>query len=161
MKQKMNQTNNYVKIKDFNYLINPNGEIISMKSNKKMSQVINSHKKPYIRIGLMKNGKRYFFLVHRLVAETFIPNPQNKPYVNHINEIKIDNRVSNLEWTTNKENIRHSYKKKIAQLDLNGNLIKIWNALYEIKDAGFNISSISECCNEKAKTAFKFKWQYV
>ena len=157
----MNQINNYVKIKDFNYLINPNGEIISMKSNRKMSKVINSNKKPYIRIGLMKDGKRHFFLVHRLVAETFIPNPQDKPYVNHINEIKTDNRVCNLEWTTNKENKRHSSKKKIVQLDLNGNIIKIWNALYEIKDAGFNISSISECCNKKAKTAYKYKWQYV
>lgn len=159
----MNQMemNNYVKIKGFNYLINTDGEIISIKTNKKMSQVINSSKKPYIRVGLMKEGKRHFFLVHRLVAETFIPNPYNKPYVNHINENKSDNRLLNLEWSTNKENIRHSKKRAVAQYSLNGDLIKIWGALYELKDEGYNISSICDCCNNKKLTAYKFKWQYV
>lgn len=64
----------------------------------------------YTRIVLMKEHKRKRFMCHRLVAETFIPNPENKPYINHINGIKYDNRVSNLEWVTQSENELHSFR---------------------------------------------------
>lgn len=64
--------------------------------------------KGYYRYSLYKNGKNYTVKIHRLVAQHFIPNPDNKPQVNHINGIKIDNRVENLEWMTNEENMHHS-----------------------------------------------------
>ena len=60
--------------------------------------------KGYLEVGLTKNGKRKQFKVHRLVAEAFIPNPENKPCIDHINTIKSDNRVENLRWVTYKEN---------------------------------------------------------
>lgn len=63
----------------------------------------------YFQIGLYKNNVRYFIGVHRLVAEAFIPNPNNKTCINHKNGIRTDNRVENLEWVTYSENMKHSY----------------------------------------------------
>lgn len=67
----------------------------------------NEHNK-YSTIQFKRNGKT--FLIHRVVADSFIPNPDEKPYVNHINGNKKDNRVENLEWVTNSENMIHAYK---------------------------------------------------
>lgn len=63
----------------------------------------------YTAIGLFKNGKQRQYKIHRLVALSFIPNPENKSQVNHINGDKLNNSISNLEWCTSKENIRHSW----------------------------------------------------
>ena len=69
----------------------------------------------YEYVCLSVNVKREKKKVHRLVAETFIPNPNNLPQVNHINGVKNDNRVSNLEWCNNSENMKHMYRlKKIS-----------------------------------------------
>lgn len=63
--------------------------------------------KGYLQLALCKNGVKYNKKLHRLVAQAFIPNPENKPQVNHIDEDKTNNIVSNLEWMTNKENRNH------------------------------------------------------
>lgn len=67
----------------------------------------------YCRANLQKDGKATDKRVNRLVAETFIPNPENKPTVNHKNGIKTDNRVENLEWSTREENMQHAYDNKL------------------------------------------------
>jgi len=74
-------------------------------------------KKGYVRVSLSKNGTRFNTSVHRLVALTFIPNTKNKPQVNHINGIKNDNRIKNLEWCTGSENVIHSIGNNLSNFN--------------------------------------------
>jgi len=77
--------------------------------------------KGYLKVTVKLNNKKYTTSVHRLVALAFIPNPKNKSQVNHINGIKDDNRVENLEWCTNQENINHAYSNNLIKLNYGDN----------------------------------------
>lgn len=78
--------------------------------NKKSGKILSNNSKTYVFVMLFKNGNFKRFLAHRIVAKAFIPNPLNKKEVNHINGIKNDNRIENLEWCTSGENINHSWR---------------------------------------------------
>ena len=112
----------------------------------------------YSIVHLRKNGKGKMKKLHRLVAETFIPNPQHLPQVNHKDENKTNNNVDNLEWCTPSYNINYGTRKKrvarkeskrVFQYTLDGDLIKIWDSLSECGRNGFRPSIVSMCCNNK------------
>lgn len=90
------------------YSVSNDGHVVSVKRNKLLKQ--NKHRRVngYYIVRLSKFGKAKQFLVHRLVATAFIPNPNNKPEVNHIDRNKLNNISDNLEWVTHQENIKHS-----------------------------------------------------
>lgn len=92
-----------------NYQINEIGVIRRIYKEGK-SNIIKPFKNSagYLQIGLFNKGKRGLYQHHRIVASAFIPNPENKPFVNHKNGLKHDNRIENLEWVTHKENMRHA-----------------------------------------------------
>ena len=101
-------------IKDFkDYEISTEGKVRNKRRGRVLKDRINTS--GYLSVILYVNGKPISKLVHRLVAEAFIPNPDNKPQVNHINEIKTDNRVTNLNWMTRLENCNYGTRNKRIQ----------------------------------------------
>lgn len=98
----------YIKGYKYLYSINRKGEIYSYHSNKLMKLM--KDKDGYLKVNLSKNGKSRKYIVHRLVAQTFLENPNKFPQVNHKNGIKDDNRVENLEWCTVSSNHKHAFK---------------------------------------------------
>lgn len=162
-------------IKDFEgYFINVDGQIKSKRSFKGTKEIIlkpSKNQQGYITYNLMKNGKVYRKPLHRLLMETFIPNTNNLPCINHINGNILNNSLDNLEWCSYSHNNKEAYRlglkeprikaKKIKQLDKEGNIIKIWNNSYEPKILGFSPSNINMCCNGKRKTANGYVWRFI
>lgn len=89
------------------YWITKQGEIINRKG---ICLVSTKDKHGYLRVSLHKPRSQKTHFVHRLVCDAYLPNPDNKPMVNHINGVRHDNRLENLEWCTAKENIQHSFR---------------------------------------------------
>lgn len=146
------------------------------------------HKEWYLQICLYKDWIGIGYRIHRLVCMTFLDNTDNKLEVNHINWIKHDNRVENLEWCNKSENMIHSYKnlwnksffknnnpskwrfwinhhtsKKINQYDLQWNFIKTWNCISDIqRELWVNNGNITSCCKKSYwyKTSWWYKWEY-
>lgn len=115
-----------------------------------------------LRYGIDKN-----VLIHRIVAEAFIPNPLNLRCVNHKDENKLNNRVDNLERCTYQYNNRYGQgamqrNSKIIQYDLAGNALKIWDSMKEASETlGLNYQSISMCCRNKRKSCGGYAWTYA
>lgn len=144
------------------------GRFIKLKPSKQISGYL------FVSLGA-KNPK----LVHRLIAETFIPNPDKKQEVNHINGIKTDNRVENLEWVTRGENLEHRYRilkisggmqgkrgklhwktKEILQIKDNKVINKFYGSLEAKRCTGIDNSNILKCCKGLLNTAGGFQWKY-
>ena len=124
----------------------------------------------YRRVGLTVSGKSKPFLLHRLIATAFIPNPNNYPCVNHKDEIKSNNSIDNLEWCTYKYNLNfgtrnaranQSRKKPILQFSKSGEFIREWDSVTDLKNiTGMDITHVSSCCRGTRKTANGYRWQY-
>lgn len=133
----------------------------------------------YIQVGLREDSKYKVTHVHRLVAKHFIPNPENKPQINHKDGDGTNNHISNLEWVTVSENSLHAYNvlnrvpyargrvgklnhrsRAVQQLSMSGKLLKIWDAMADARRSGFDTGSICRCCKGESFTHKGFKWQY-
>lgn len=153
------QISNIGNIKTLNYK--------KTKKEKILKQRLDKYGYKYIK--LSKNGKQTYYLIHRLVAQVFVLNPNNLPQINHKDENRTNNVYSNLEWCNciynnnygnRNKKIQKALSKRIKQLDKNGNVIKIWNNSIEAsKELNINSGNIRSCCRNELKTAGGYIWK--
>ena len=169
------------------YQISNFGRVYSIKRNRFLNPKKSGN--GYRQVVLYKEDKHKYCYVHRLVAQAFIPNPQNLPQINHISEIKSDNRAENLEWCTAKYNLTYGTKiqrmmqhpnwkktikkaikkgvektsKKVLCFTKQGKLIAEYSSTHEAaRKLGISNGNISSCCKERKgfKSAGGYLWRY-
>lgn len=115
----------------------------------------------YSKVILYKDNEYKSILVHRLVAEAFIANPDNLPFVNHKDENKSNNNVDNLEWCDASYNKTYSNGRKVVQYTLDGELVKVWDSVAEIEKNGYTRSHLYYCLNGMKKQYKGYIWKYL
>ena len=164
----MTEVETFVKVVGFEkYEVSNLGKVRNIKSGK----ILKPHlrRDGYLVHGLWKNNKKKNLYLHRIIATAFIDNPEAKPQVNHIDENKTNNDLSNLEWCTIRENINHGTRtnrvaekrsKKVVQLDLDDNVLNVFKSMRQAgRETGIDASSIAKCCNGKLKSSGGYKWR--
>ena len=173
------QVSNLGRFKNLNYRNTGKAELLNPGTNKD----------GYLQVCLSKNGEYKMCLFHRLIAETFLPNPENKPYINHkiegdkgkkINMVifnedgTVNKERTTIEWVTSKENSNYGTRneriakantngirsKPVLQLSLSGDLIREWPSVGECGRNGFNKGAVAACCRGEKPQYKGFRWEY-
>lgn len=154
------------------YQVSSQGRIKSLDRNTTNGKIrkFQTSKSGYLSVTLSKNGVVKRQSVHRLVAEAFIPNPNNLPQINHKNEDKTNNSIENLEWCDStynnnygkhSSNISKARRKWVIQKDLNNEIVGIYDSpITASKVTGISYSCITGVCNGAHHTAGNYIWEY-
>lgn len=147
----------FVRLKRYpNYGVSRDGKIYSYKRNIILSPIDNS--RGYLQVQLVRPK---WERVHKLVAETFIPNPNNYKEVNHIDKNKYNNRVENLEWCTRKYNVTYSKGNKVVRINPKTLEEKEYVSIAEAaRENNMQRSQITRCCMKKMKKSHGYMWEY-
>ena len=150
-----------------NYFVDEEGNIYT---SEKIPMKLHKMKNGYLRVKLRKDVKAGLYLVHRIVAETFIPNPEGHPIVNHKDNTRDNNRVDNLEWCNNSHNQKQRFKtykgtkrRPVAQIDLQtSKVVKVWESPIDVrKELGIANQNIHKVCNGLRHSAGGYGWKYI
>ena len=161
------------------YQVDENGNVYSIRKKKMLKAWKNRF--GYLKVSLWKDNRGKQFAVHRLVAQAFIPNPENKPQVNHIDCDRTNNNVDNLEWVTNQENhdwsvklgrrvMRENWRSKIIatrqRKPVEGTNIETgevirFDGIRAVSSAGYDSKSVTNCCKGRKKSYRGFTWRYL
>lgn len=143
------------------YAVTSCGKVWSYRSQKFLAPRINN--KGYLRVLLSKDGYTKDFYIHRLVAEAYIPNPESKPVVNHLDENPLHNNLQNLEWATQKENMNYgNCQKKKSKAVYCIELDRVFDSqTAAAKEIGITKQAINMCVHGKIETAGGYHWKYA
>ena len=156
-------------IEGYEYMVSNLGRVKSLEridchNQHRKEKILKPYKNTngYLQVCLCKDGKRKKYLVHMLVVNAFLPNINNLEDINHKDENKTNNRLSNLEWMTHRDNKRYSSAVAVNQFSLDGKFIRRWDCMKDIQyQLGFKQSAICVCCQGKRKSAYGFLWRYA
>ena len=168
---------NWCDIKGYegHYKVSDKGRVKSVKFGKE--RILKPRRNPqgYLLVQLLKNGEIKQCLVHRLVSQAFIPNPDNLPQVNHKDENKENNSVHNLEWCDSKYNINYGTRnqrvsekmtndklsKPVLQYTKAGVFVREWKSMNDVqRNLNYSKGNISYCCTGRYKSAYGFIWKF-
>ena len=163
-------------IKGFDgYFINEEGQVKSTRSFKGTQERIlkpSKNQQGYITYNLMRGGKAFRKTLHRLLMETFKPNKDNLPCINHMDGNILNNSLDNLEWCTYGHNEKEAYRlglkhsrikpKPVVQLSKDFKIENVFESLQQIeKNLGYSSGNIAQVCNKKRKSAYGYIWRYA
>lgn len=156
------------------YKISTAGEVFSKKRNRLLT--ISDHGNGYKKVTLSKDGKSEYPFLHRLVYETFVGPIPHGMQINHKDENKNNNCLSNLELLTQNENMAYGTRneriskskraqrkecgRQVSQYNLDGTLVRVWETLADAQESGFRSSGICDCCSGRKKTHKGYLWSY-
>lgn len=142
------------------YQVSNFGRVKSLSNEKtRKEKILNiTHRNKYNLVTLYKNHTRTTFSVHRLVAQAFIPNPDNLPQVNHKDENKLNNKVDNLEWCTQIYNVNYSHAKSVQCIETG----IVYKSLTEAgKINNIQLGLLCRVCNKNNYTAGGYHWKNI
>lgn len=166
---KRKETELWLNLNEYDYSISSYGRVRNDKTNHILKGKLNLS--GYLQVALRREGTVKWVLIHRLVAEYFVPNLMGGDEIDHINRNKTDNNYLNLRWVSSSENKRYipkeirrkgSPRRKIVQKDLQGNFIREWNSINEAATTlSYCSTCIRWCCTGRSKTYKNYLWEYV
>lgn len=148
------------------YFITENGEVFNSRRNRNMCSWKDNV--GYMQVRLYKDGKKKYVRIHRLVAQAYVPNPHNKPFVNHIDGNKTNNHYTNLEWVDNRENVQHFYnnggntrRKPVLVISLLGDVMEFPSIKACARYLGMNRKTLTAILNGEKQNNTNYVMRYM
>lgn len=149
------------------YMVSNTNKLRSKKTGRVLLPHVGKRKYWVINMHFTSRTDHKLKTMHRMMADAFIPNPENKPWVNHIDGNTFNNDLANMEWSTISENTEHAYDiglhkmAPVEQYSLSGEFIRRWDAVTYTRELGINASNVISVCKGIRKSTGGYIWKYA